>query len=128
MMIKGNELKELVSADIELHNALIEGLDYIFSDGWDYEILKIWIDFRQLLSFNKDLDIDSYEVIINFLAEMKEGYKRDWEDEAASHIKMLDFSISLLSLYKNCLVLEKSFLQPLQDVFEVVEMKAVRGA
>ncbi|MCR9943914.1 hypothetical protein [Vibrio owensii] len=120
MMIKGNELKELVSADMELHNALIEGLDYIFTDGWDYEILKIWIDFRQLLSFNKDLDIDSYEGFINFLKMIKDGYQRDWEDEAASHIKMLGFSISLLSLYKNCLVLEKSFLQPLQDMFEVL--------
>ncbi|EKO3839682.1 hypothetical protein NTE14_005470, partial [Vibrio harveyi] len=130
MMIKSNELKELVNADMELHNALIEGLDYIFSDGWDYQVLKIWIDFRQSLSFDKDLDIDSYERFINFLNKMKEGYQRDWEDEAASHIKMLDFSISLISLYKNCLVSGMSLElgQTLQDVFEVVEMKVVGGA
>jgi hypothetical protein len=92
--------------------------------------LKIWIDFRQLLSFNKDLDIDSYEGFINFLAEMKEGYKRDWGQEAASHIKMLDFSISLISLYKNCLVsgMSLELCQIFQDVFEVVEMKAVGGS
>ncbi|WP_159737172.1 hypothetical protein [Vibrio atypicus] len=130
MMIKGNELKELVSADMELHNALIEGLDYIFSDGWDYQVLQIWIDFRQLLSFDKDLDIDSYEGFINFLNMLKDGYQRDWEDEAASHIKMLDFSIRLLSLYKNCLVsgMSLELCQIFQEVFDVVEMKAVGGA
>ncbi|WP_434998078.1 hypothetical protein ACRZ5S_04415 [Vibrio scophthalmi] len=129
-MIKCKELKELVSADMDLHNALIEGLDYIFSDGWHDELVKIWNDFKQLLSFKKDLDIDSYESFINFLNKMKEAYERDWEDEAASHIKMLEFSIAEISLYKKCLIsgMSLDLGQTLQDVFEVVEMKAVGGA
>ncbi|WP_045406211.1 hypothetical protein [Vibrio jasicida] len=130
MMIKGNELKELVSADMDLHNALIEGLDYIFSDGWHDELVKIWNDFKHLLSFKKDLDIDSYEAFINVLTKMKEAYERDWEDEAASHIKMLEFSITEISLYKNCLITGMSLDlgQTLQDVFGVLEMKVVGGA
>lgn len=130
MMIKCKELKELVSADMEFHKALIQGLDCIFSDGWDYEIVKIWIDFRLLLSFDKDLDIDSYERFINFLNNMKEAYQRGWEREIACHIKMLEFSIAEISLYKNCLVsgISLEVGQTIQDVFGVFEMKAVGGA
>lgn len=130
MMIKGNELKELVSADMDLHNALIECLDYIFSDGWHDELVKIWNDFRHLLSFKKDLDIDSYEAFINVLTKMKEAYELDWEDEAACHIKMLEFSIAEISLYKQCLIsgMSLDLGQTLQDVFGVLEMKVVGGA
>lgn len=130
MIIKGTDLKKLVSEDLEFHNAMIEGLNYIFTDGWSDELVNVWNEFQQLLSFNKDLDSYSYDTFIYVINEMKEVYLRDWGEEASGYIQMLGLSIIELTLYKKCLVsgLSLELGKTLQDVFDVVEMKAVGGA
>ncbi|EOV0920934.1 hypothetical protein ACOLNO_003783 [Vibrio parahaemolyticus] len=107
MIIKGKELKKLVSAnanDMAIHNAIVDGLESIFDDEDLSDGLKLmWYNFREILNFKDDIQEYHYSIFVNNLETLVEIYEECWGNQAKGSIKVLQHSIARLEIYKDCL-------------------------
>lgn len=104
MLIKAKQIQSITKHDIALHSALIEGLDYVFEEVLDENVKAMWYNFRELLTFECDIQTYHFDSFVNNLQYLHSVIGREWsEDDAASYQALLSFAVKELHLYKHCI-------------------------